>query len=247
MVCLLPLVAVPAGACSLAGCSDRGIEMRSDFAVKIRHADKPLPGATVEITGPQGTSGAKKFTVTTDKDGIARILNLAPGYYWLDAEYLDINAAYHCFHVKERPSRKAKRNLAYDWGDLAPGARRIAGKLLDSQPGKGGTPIWNLLHRVDVPIADAKLTLQNATTRAVYHTTSDAHGTFAFDGIPNGTYVLHIDAGRVQPDRDYKASDHLISLGSTAKGGSLLLKRQEASAGSCGGTSFELHESSDNS
>jgi hypothetical protein len=36
--CLLPLVAIPAGACSLAGCLDRGIEMRPDFVVKIRHA-----------------------------------------------------------------------------------------------------------------------------------------------------------------------------------------------------------------
>ena len=159
MACLLPLLAIPAGACSLAGCQDR-IEMHSDFAVKIRHADKPLPGTTVEITGPQGTSGAKKFTVTTDKDGIARITNLAPGDYWLNAEYLDIGAAYDCFHVNERPSRKAKHNLAYAWGDLAPGTRRIAGKLLDSQPGKGGTPIWNLLHRVEVPIVAAKLTLQ---------------------------------------------------------------------------------------
>ena len=78
MVCLLPLVAVPVSACSLAGCLDRGIEMRGDFAVKIRHADKPLPGAAVEITGPQGTNSAKKFTVTTDKDGIAGITNLAP-------------------------------------------------------------------------------------------------------------------------------------------------------------------------
>src|SRR5262249_3956950 len=235
IVCLLPLVAVPAGACSLAGCLDRGVEMRSDFAVRIRHADKPLPGATGAITGPQGTSSAKNFTVTTDKDGMDRIAHLSPGDYWLDAEYLDIGAAYHCFHVKERPSRKAKRNLAYDWGDLAPGTRRIAGKLLDSQPGKGGTPIWNLLHRVDVPIASAKLTLQNATTRAVYHTTSDANGGFAFDGIPNGTYVLHIDAGKVEPERDYEASDHLIGLGSTAKRDSLLLKRRETGGGSCGG------------
>ena len=247
MVCLLPLVAIPAGACSLAGCQDRGIEMHSDFAVKIRHADKPLPGTTVEITGPQGTSGAKKFTVTTDSDGIARITNLAPGDYWLNAEYLDIGAAYHCFHVNERPSRKAKRNLTYDWGDPAPGTRRIAGKLLDSQPGKGGTPIWNLLHRVDVPIVAAKLTLQNATTRAVYYTTSDANGSFAFDGIPNGTYVLHIDAGKVEPDRDYEASDHSVRLGSAAKRNSLLLRRREAGGGSCGGTSLELEDSSDNS
>jgi Carboxypeptidase regulatory-like domain/Prealbumin-like fold domain len=247
MVCFLPLVAVRAGACSLAGCLDRGIEMRSEFAVKIRHSDKALPGAMVKITGPHGTSGAKSFTVTTDKDGIARIANLVPGDYWLDAEYLDISAAYNCFHVKERPSRKAKRNLAYDWGDLAPGTRRIAGKLLDSQPGKGGTPIWNFLHRVDVPIAGAKLTLHNAITRVEYQATSDPDGFFAFDGIPNGTYVLHIDAGKVEPDRDYEASDHLVGLDSKAKCNALLLQRREASGGSCGGTSLVLLQALGNS
>ncbi|MGH9574672.1 MAG: carboxypeptidase regulatory-like domain-containing protein, partial [Candidatus Acidiferrales bacterium] len=187
------------------------------------------------------------LTVSTNKDGIARIANLAPGDYWLDAEYLGISAAYHCFHVNERPSRKAKRNLAYDWGDLAPSTRRIAGKLFDSQPGKGGTAFWNLLHRVDVPIVAASLTLQDATTRAVYYTRSDANGAFAFDGIPNGTYVLHIDAGEVEPGRAYEASDQLIRLGRTAKRNSLLFKHQEASGGSCGGTSLELQESSDNS
>jgi len=244
-LCLLALFPVPARACSMAGCLDKGIEMRSDFAVKIRHADKPLAGAAIEITGPQGTSDAKQFTVTTGKDGIASISNLAPGDYWLNAEYLNVGAAYRCFHVNEKSSRKAKRSLTYDWGDLAPGTRHIAGKLVDSQPGKDGTPIWNLLHRVDVPIAEAKLTLQNATTKAVYHTTSDANGTFAFDGIPTGTYVLRIDAGKVEPDREYEASDHLIALGSSARRDSLLLKRREASGGSCGGTSLELQDSTE--
>ena len=246
LACLLPLMAVPAGACSLAGCLDRGIEMRSHFTVKIRHADKPLPGAIIEITGPQGTVSAKKFTVKTNKDGIADITNLAPGEYWLNAQYLDIGAAAHCFHVNERASSKAKPNLAYEWGDLAPGARRIAGRLLDSLPGKGGTPVWNIFHRVDVPIVAATLTLQNATTNAVYHTTSDVNGAFAFDGIPNGTYVLHIDAGKVEPDRHYEASDHLVSLEPTAKGNSLLLRYRDSSGGSCGGTGLELQQSSDN-
>ena len=244
-VCLLQLFAVPARACSMAGCLDRGIEMRSDFAVKIRHADKPLPGAAIKITGPQSTSDAKKLIVTTGEDGIARMSNLAPGDYWLDAEYLDIGAAYHCFYVSEKPSRKAKRSLTYDWGDLAPGTSRIAGKLVDSQPGKGGTPLWNLLHRVDVPIVGAKLTLENATTRDVYRTTSDTNGAFAFDGIPNGTYVLHIEAGKVEPDREYEASDHLIALSSSARRNSLLLKRREASGGSCGGTGLEVQDSTE--
>jgi Carboxypeptidase regulatory-like domain/Prealbumin-like fold domain len=213
--------------------------------VKIRHAGKPLPGVTDEITGPQDTSDWKKFTVTTNKDGIAHIINLAPGDYWLNAEYLGIGAAYHCFHVQEKPSRKAKRKLAYDWGNLAPATRRIAGKLIDSQPGKGATPIQNLLHRVDVPIAGAKLKLQNATTGSVYQSTSDANGAFAFGGIPNGTYVLHIDAGMVEPGREYEASDHLIAVATTARRDSLLLKRQEASGGSCGGTSLELQNGTD--
>ena len=219
--------------------------MRSDFAVKIRHADKPLLGAAIEITGPQDTSDAKKFIVMTGKDGIARISNLAPGEYWLNAEYLNIGAAYHCFHVKEKPSRKAKRSLTYDWGDVAPGTRRIAGRLVDSQPGKGGNPLWNLLHPVDVPIAGAKLTLHNAATGDVYHTTSDTNGSFTFDGIPNGTYVFHIEAGKVESNREYEASDHLIALGSSAKHDSLLFKRREAGGGSCGGTGLELQDATE--
>lgn len=247
ILCLLPTIAVPTRACSEVGCVGGGMEMRGHFKVKIRHADRPLFGASVEITGPQNTGDGKKITVTTDEEGIARIEDIAPGDYWLNAKYLRIDAAYQCFHVNERPSRKAKHSLTYDWGDEAPSTQRIAGRLLDSQPGKGGTPIWNLLHRVDVPVVAAKLTLQNATTRVAYHTTSDASGSFAFDGIPNGTYVLHIDAGKIEPDRDYEESDHLISLGLTAKLDSLLLKRQEASGGSCGGTSLVLRLSGDNS
>lgn len=55
--------------------------MRSGFAVKIKHANKPLAGVSVEITGPQHANDAKKFTVTTGKDGIARMNNLLPGNY----------------------------------------------------------------------------------------------------------------------------------------------------------------------
>ncbi len=244
VVTCLHVAAVPASACSIAGCLDRGVEMRRGFAVKIKHADKPLAGVSVEITGPQDTSDAKKFTGATGKDGIARINNLLPGNYWLNAEYLGIGAAYHCFHVNEKPSGKAKRKLTYDWGDLAPATRRIAGKLVDSRPGEEGTPIQRLLHRIDVPIPDAKLKLQNATTGAIYKASSDATGTLAFEGLPPGTYVLHIDAGRVGPDREYDASDLLVALASSAKRDSLLLRRQEPGGGSCGGRSLELQESS---
>jgi len=81
----------------------------------------------------------------------------------------------------------------------------------------------------------------------VYHATSDAEGAFSFDGVPSGTYVLHIDAGTIEPGRNYGASDHLISLDSTAKYSSLVLKHKDAGAGSCGGTGLELQLSSDKS
>ena len=243
-VLCLSLLAVQANACSFASCLSSGIEMRRDFVVKIKHADKPLPGATVEIKGLQDNS-RKRFSSTTAKDGSVHITNLAPGDYWLNAEFLGITAAYHCFHVTEVPSRKAKHALAFNWGDEAPATRRFAGKLVDSQPSKGGTPIWNLLHRIDVPIVGARLKLQNAIADAAYSATSDTNGTFAFDGIPNGIYVLHIDGGKAPPDREYETSDLLIVLDPSAKRNLLLLRRSEPSGGSCGGTSLELQDSTE--
>jgi hypothetical protein len=208
--------------------------MLRDFSVKIRHGHKPLSGATVEITEikDQGGESAKKFTVTTNNDGIARIANLPPGDYWLEAGYLDIGAAFHCFHIKERPSRNAKRSLAYDWGDTYASTRRIAGKMVDSLPGTGPNPLLNLVQRVDVPIVAAKFTLQNAITKVAYHTTSDANGAYSFDGIPDGLYVLHIEAGS-------EATHHLIDVYSTATADSILFERRKAEGGSCGGTDLQ--------
>jgi hypothetical protein len=65
--------------------------------------------------------------------------------------------------------------------------------LIDS--GKGGTPLENLLHRVDVPIVGAKLELRQPLNGAVYKTVSDINGYFALDTALTGTYVLHIKEG----------------------------------------------------
>ena len=183
-------------------------------------------------------NGTEVFSGETSMDGTVSI-SLPVGEYWLEANLLGISAAYHCFHIKEQSSRKARRNLAYDWGDEAPATQRIAGKLVDSQPGSGGNPLWNILHRVDVPISGASLRLQNPTTGSVYTTTSSSDGQFTFDPIPNGTYVLHIEGG-VAGDRGFDSTDLLIALAPDARRNSLLLTRRDGSAGSCGGTSLEL-------
>jgi hypothetical protein len=218
----------------MAACLDDGIEMQTNFVVAIKHGGKPLTGVAVQIKG-----NGKEFTVFTTSDGKTRISDLPSGLYWLDAEFLGIGAAYQCFHVSDRPTNKAKGRLRFEWGDEAPATRRMAGSLIDSQPNTTGTPLWNLLHSIDVPIVGADLKLQNPTTGAIYTTLSDSQGGFAFATVPAGIYVLHVEGGRAG-DRDYDATDQLVELSPQASRDTLLLKRSAAGGGSCGGTSLEL-------
>jgi len=222
-------------ACSLAGCLNDGDEMRPTFTIRVTHDDKALAGVNFHIVA----KGTEWFSGITDETGTLQVRRLAPGLYWLNGDILGTGVVYTCFHVKGKPSRRAKTKLAYTWGDEAPATTRIAGTLVDSQPGKGGTPLWNLLHRADVPIAGASLKLQDPLTRAIYLANSDREGKFSFEALPNGTYVLHIEDGAAG-DRTYDATDQVISLDANAARNWLVFKRRDGGGGSCGGTELEL-------
>jgi len=232
----LPLLTSPARACSLVPCINSGVEVRRYFVVLIKHEGKPLQGVKVEIKANAPNVDSVSFAGVTDSDGKTSIANLSPGEYWLSAGLLGIGAAYHCFHVAQQPSRKAKRVMKYDWGDLAPGMRRVAGTLIDTQPGTGGTPLWNMTHPVTVPIADSKLRLQNAITGEVFGATSDDHGDFGFDPVPNGTYVLHVEGGTT--GRTYDPTDLLMKVRPTGAKTAVVLSRQEPGATNCGDASL---------
>jgi hypothetical protein len=162
--------------------------------VTVTHEDKPLPGVSVQITGNSDVAGHQSFSELTGADGTAHFASLPPGDYWIKADLLGIEARYECFHINSFASRKAKKTRRYEWGDMAPAFRQAVGRMVDSQPGKGGNSLQNLLHRVDVPIAEAKLELRGPIVGAVYTAVSDANGHFAFDQVPNRVYVLHIEA-----------------------------------------------------
>jgi hypothetical protein len=233
----------PSAACSLAGCLGDGIETRRTFVVDITYGGKPLPGAAVIVRTFGGETNNKElFSGVTARNGKIIVAELLPGNYWLYAEFMGISAGSECFHVVPTSSRSAKKRIVYTWGELAPGFRRMAGRLVDSEPSQGGSPIMNLVHRVDVPIANAKMKLQNPITAAVYTTESDTNGHFSFGEMPPGTYVLHIDGGTVTDGRDYESTDLLVALGDKAKRGTLLLSRPEAGSTSCGHTSLELRD-----
>jgi hypothetical protein len=219
----------------MAGCLNDGDEMHPDFMIKVTYDKKPLSGVSFHITG----NGIEQFSGITDDRGTVHVPNLAPGLYWLSGDLLGTDVASACFHVSERLSRKAKNKLTYTWGEDAPQTSRIAGRLMDSQLGKGGTPIWNLIHRTDVPIVDAGLKLQDPITHAVYLATSDQEGRFSFEGLPSGTYVLHVEGGSAG-DRTYDATNQLIRLDDRATRNFMVFKRRDADGGSCGGTELDM-------
>jgi hypothetical protein len=236
----LPLLAFPPSspACSMAGCLDQGVEMRRHFVVKVEHGDKRLPGVSVWVAST--TEGRRLLSGITNKDGTVSFTDLPPGEYWLTAELLGIIAGSQCFHIGSHTTRKAKKTLSYNWGDLAPGVSEIAGQLIRQQPGQGGTPFWNQLHPVEVPIGEAALKLYDPLIGEVRSTVSDVNGHFSIRGVPEGTYVLHVDSGTTRDGRDYGSTNELIHFGGGAKYDVLLLKWKDAGGGSCGGTSVEL-------
>jgi hypothetical protein len=221
--------------CSMASCTNNGDEMRPTFTIVVTHEDKPLAGVSFRVV----SNGADQFSGLTDEKGIIHVPKLQPGLYWLNGDLLGTGVVYTCFHVGEKPSRRAKAKLSYTWGDEAPGTNRIAGRLVDIQAGRGGTPIWNLVHRIEVPIVGASLKLQDPITHAVYLASSDREGRFSFESVSSGTYVLHIEGGAAG-DRSYDATDQLIRLDDTAARSFLMLKRRDPGGGSCGGTELDL-------
>lgn len=235
-IAILPLVySSMALGCSMAGCPNDGNEMRPTFTIVVTHDDKPLAGVTFHVVAKD----ADQFSGLTDENGIIYVSKLPPGLYWLNGDVLGTGVVYTCFHIGAKPSRRAKTKLSYTWGDEAPGTSRIAGRLIDPQPGRGGTPIWNLVHRMDVPIVGASLKLQDPVTHAIYLASSDPDGKFSFEGVASGTYVLHIEGGAAQ-DRSYDATNELIRLDDTATRSFLVFKRRDGGGGSCGGTELDL-------
>ena len=229
LVVSVPLLSYHASACSLIPCVNGGIEARHDFVVLIKHEGKPLRGVGIEIKALSDDS--IKFRGSTNSVGKVIITSLAPGEYWLSAGLLGIEAAHECFHVVEQPSRKARRTMKYDWGDAASVMRQATGRLIEVQPGTGGTTLSNLLHPVTVSIAGSKLQLQNAITSEGFSAMSNDQGEFGFDSVPSGTYVLHVEGGT---GRAYEPADLLVKVKPTGTKTTVVLTRGETGCGDIG-------------
>jgi hypothetical protein len=235
VVCLILASISSVFACSAQGCLGDGIELSRNFDVVVKHDGKALQGVSVNVTSNTEYGGGVVVSGTTSSNGIFRVKDLAPGKYWLNAELLGVTAGSQCFHVENRPSASARTNIQYDWGDLAPATRQIAGKFVYGELGQGGTRLLKYLHQREVPIDAATLSLRSPFGNETYKSVSDSNGHFSFPLAPEGVYVLHIDAGRTSVGHHYGSADLLIRLAKNATSDDILLKQMIAGFGNCGG------------
>jgi Prealbumin-like fold domain len=226
-------------ACSMYECSPSQTELRSNFAVRVSHDDRPLARVVVKVTSNDGTRLVELFSQETDTSGSVHISGLPPGDYWLHAELLGISAGTRCFHVAPSSSRKATKQIKFEWGDEPVAAREAGGRLIHTQAGHGDSPLWNLTHPAHLPISNARLSLRSPDSYAFYTATSDNDGHFAFGEIPDGLYVLRVEGGAAAGGRGIEPVNLLFRLSRSAPQRSLFVDESDAFGGSCGGWTIE--------
>jgi hypothetical protein len=222
-------------ACSTASCLGDGIEFTRSFDVAVKHDGKALPGVSVYITPDGVDGGAAVVSGTTSSNGSFRVKKLPPGKYWLNSQLLGVSAGSQCFHIGVQPSPSARTKLRYNWGVLAPATRAVEGTFVYGEPGLGGTGFWSFVRQVDVPVEGAVLSLRSPFDSETYSAASDSNGHFSFALVPEGLYVLHIDAGRTSGGHHYESADLPIRLGKSARSSGIVLKDTIGEFGGCGG------------
>jgi hypothetical protein len=218
--------------------------MEATFRIMIKLGRTGLHGAKVEITALP--AGRPIVTELTDSSGRATIKKLPRGgEYHIRVSYLGVTAGEDCFHVRAQSSASARSTLRYGWGGYGVSMRAVAGRLEESQPGKGvtlmtgkggallvgegGHPILNFDPGVTVPIEGVTTSLENALTREVLRSQSDDKGLFRFPDVPDGIYVLHIEGGKTA--RAYAPTDMVVPVSHTATRDSVVLTLSEDSCG----------------
>jgi Carboxypeptidase regulatory-like domain len=220
------------------GCSVRSYEpqpVQPDFLVVVTHRAKPIPGVEVVVTPSPGASAF--LTVSTDEKGTAVVHGLPPGRYWLAASYRGIEAGRELIEVSSK-ARKPKTQFDFRWADYSYETRAVSGKLTGLMKGNSGQPLQDVIHPVEVVHPGVPIKLRGAFSDEEYQTTSDSSGTFLFDPLPPGTYILTIVGGTKSFNgRTADSTTLVIDTTAAAKRDFLSLQLQD---GGCGETAYEL-------
>jgi hypothetical protein len=225
-ICLAVLALFASAPLSLA-CSSTCLyetELHHHFLVRITYGNKPLPGAEITIQRIKKKDvDLNFFHGTTGIDGTVRV-NLPAGQYIVGGSYLGIRFGFadaSCFHISTWSSRKAQKQLESSWGDDADSARQVAGQLNTSGPARTGNRGYDITHRVDYPIKQAKLTMDGPSIAEPHKTTTDDTGHFTFGALPPGVYVVHLIRGKGSDGFEYQGEDIAMRVDPAAEASEL--------------------------
>lgn len=222
------------------GCSARSYELlpvRPNFVVVVTHLNKSIRGVEVIVTPSPGASAL--LTVSTDEKGVAEIHGLPAGKYWVAASYQGIEAGRELVEVNPKAS-KPKKQFDFHWADDSHEMRTVGGKLTGLVKGNTGHPLQDLIHPIEVSHPGVPITLRNAFSDDEYETASDSSGTFLFDPLPAGTYILTIGGGAKSfGGQIADPTVFVIDLTEAAKRDFLSLRLQD---GGCGGAEYEMRD-----
>jgi hypothetical protein len=205
-----------AAACAQSTCLGKGVAVRSDFSVQVTIDGNSMPNATVKISTQKEEN---VFSATTDALGSVR-LKLPPGAYRLTTELMGARTEDYCFHVNKRGAR----SLTYEWaGAYVVKTPHIAGKFIDVRLVRNGE-FSDSGQPLEVPLGGVKFKLQDPLTAQVWSAASDENGNFAFDSVPEGIYVLHVEGGIAPGGRQYHPVDLQIRLEHKSARGPLIFR-----------------------
>jgi hypothetical protein len=235
LACLLLIAPRAAVGCSLRSYQEQPV--RPDFVVVVTHGNKPIPGVEVVVTPSPGPSAF--LTASTDERGASEIHSLPAGKYWLVASYRGIEAGRELIEVSPK-TKKPRKQFNFRWADYSYEMRAVGGKLTGLVKGNTGHPLQDLIHPVEVSHPGIPITLRNAFSDEEYQTISDSSGTFLFDPLPIGTYILTIGGGAKSfGGQIADPTTFVIDLTESAKRDSLPLRLQD---GGCGGAEYDLRD-----
>lgn len=171
--------------------------MGSSFTVALHRDGRPLVGARVMVTGV-----GDEFIAETGADGTYRFSALPPSdSYALGAGYMGFSVAWQCFHIREKPSRRARGLATFVWDPGFVDLWQMQGSIFD--PNKWLTP----------------------------RAKSGSDGRYGFAAVPDGEYALVSAAGAGPSGIEFHESRELVRLKASAVRTSLNLSLSNTSCG----------------
>lgn len=236
VVLLLFWAGISGSACSY---SSSPTKIGPAFLVEVADRGKPIGGLQIELDTDPGAGDGKSRTVsivTTDANGRARFKNVRPRLYYVGIRH---PAFAYSIEIKvvRVPPKGSSETITFEWPGVKPIFGQSASGVLQghARTERGFGP--DLLHPIYRAVFGAKLTLSKAVPNEVVESQlTQTPGTFSFQPIPAGLYLLRIESTNTRGAQWFYPLDGYIpiEIDPSAKISSVNLYLDQAAFGELG-------------